>query len=203
MAEPPAVRVSDADRDRAVAVLREHCVEGRLALEEFSGRVEEAYAAKTTTDLEAIMRELPAPAAPERRSPKRLTLAVFGRFERKGRWRVPRRTLAAVMFGDIDFDLRRAVIDRPIATVCVLALFGNVDVYVPEGVEVDMGGIVVFGHRREWGPDEPPLQGTPLVRVRALALFGTLDVWRVPRGTTGSYRQIIREVRSRRRELPA
>jgi hypothetical protein len=203
MAGPPAARISDADRERAVVALREHCVEGRLALEEFSERVEEAFAARTALDLEAIMRELPTPAVPERRSPKRLTLSAFGRFERKGRWRVPRRTFAIVAFGDIDLDLRQAVIEREVVTVELLALFGNVDVYVPEGVEVDVGGLVLFGHRREWGRDEPPLPRTPLVRIRALSLFGTIDVWRVPRGTVGSYREIIRQVRARQRELAA
>ena len=33
------VRVADADRDRTVALLREHVVDGRLTLDEFSARV--------------------------------------------------------------------------------------------------------------------------------------------------------------------
>ena len=33
------MRVADADRDRTVALLREHVVAGRLTLDEFSDRV--------------------------------------------------------------------------------------------------------------------------------------------------------------------
>ncbi len=33
------MRVADADRDRTVAMLREHVVAGRLTLDEFSDRV--------------------------------------------------------------------------------------------------------------------------------------------------------------------
>jgi hypothetical protein len=40
-----SMRVSDADRDEAVAVLREHLLAGRLTLEEFSERVEAALQA--------------------------------------------------------------------------------------------------------------------------------------------------------------
>ena len=43
--------------------------------------------------------------------------------------------------------------------VTVLAAFGNVDVYVPEGVNVDVGGLTVFGHRRDWGAT--PVSRTP------------------------------------------
>jgi hypothetical protein len=195
MTDVPAVRVSDADRERAAAELREHCTAGRLTLEELSERLEEAYTAQTSADLERVRRELPEQAPTPRRRPKRLTLAAFGSFVRRGRWRVGRRTLAISVFGDVDLDLREAEVQRSVVTVSVLALFGNVDVYVPDAAEVDAGGVVIFGHRREWGRDEPR-PGAPLVRVRVLALFGTVDVWRVPPGTTGHYREIIRALRA-------
>ena len=40
-------RVADADRDRTVTLLREHVVEGRLTLDEFSERVGRALQART------------------------------------------------------------------------------------------------------------------------------------------------------------
>ena len=59
---PPSrsdLRVSDADRERAVKVLTTHTSEGRLSLDEFSDRVGEVYAARTFADLDATLRELP------------------------------------------------------------------------------------------------------------------------------------------------
>ncbi len=41
---PLTERVADADRDRTVTQLREHVVEGRLTLDEFSDRVGQALA---------------------------------------------------------------------------------------------------------------------------------------------------------------
>jgi hypothetical protein len=106
------------------------------------------------------------------------------------------------VFGDVDLDLRTAETDHEAVTITAFLLFGNVDVYVPQGVEVDAGGLTIFGHRREHGEDIAPRPGTPLVRVRVYALFGTSDVWRIAPGITGSFRDLMRSTK-KRRELDA
>ena len=55
----PALRAADVDRERTVAQLRQHLADGRLDMEEFSERVDEAYAARTMNDLQHVLRELP------------------------------------------------------------------------------------------------------------------------------------------------
>jgi hypothetical protein len=190
------VRVSDAERERVAVTLREHCAAGRLTLEELSTRLDEAYRARTGGELEATLRELPAsPAQPPRRSPKRFTIAIFSGIERKGRWRVPRRSFVLSLFGGCDLDLRHAEIESDTVTIVVADVFGGTDLYVPEGVEVDVGGFALFGGVDEHGRDAPPRLGSPLVRVRALALFGGTDVWRVPAGAEGSLRSVRRLAR--------
>jgi hypothetical protein len=75
------VRVSDSDRERAVATLREHLVQGRPSLEEFTQRMSTAYSETTSTDLANLQRDLPAsaPALPEsRRRGLRFLVAIFG-----------------------------------------------------------------------------------------------------------------------------
>lgn len=56
------LRVSDAERERAVAGLRAHHADGRLTLDEFTERVEEAYRSRTQADLDRALRELPREA---------------------------------------------------------------------------------------------------------------------------------------------
>jgi hypothetical protein len=197
-------RVSDADREQAVASLRDDLVVGRLTLDEFSERVETAYRARTGEDLMAVREGLPdgpSEQLRDRRRPTRLTAGLFSHVVRRGRWRLKRRTLALAAFADVDLDLREAEIDSPQVAVTVVVLFGNVDIYAPEGVDVDVGGIVAFGHRREWGRDARA--GAPCVRVRTLALFGTVDVWRVPNQMHGSYEEIIQQLEQAQRHLPA
>jgi Domain of unknown function (DUF1707) len=53
------IRVSDADRERVTARLREHYAEGRLTSDELEERISAALSAKTFGDLRAIMADLP------------------------------------------------------------------------------------------------------------------------------------------------
>jgi len=198
----PDVRASDAEREECLTALREHCAAGRLTLDELATRVDEVHAARTRSDLDIVLRELPAAVPQTRRRPARLTAAVFGRFVRRGRWRLARWTWAASVFADLDVDLREAQLDGSSATIVVTAFFGNVDLYVPEGVETDVAGVPVFGHCRTWGR-ETARAGAPFVRIRMVGLFGTVDVWRVPAGTQGSFRDVIKHLRKQQKELSA
>jgi uncharacterized protein DUF1707 len=56
------LRASDADRERTVAALREHAAAGRLTMEEFDERCEQAYAAKTLRELGRLQVDLPSSA---------------------------------------------------------------------------------------------------------------------------------------------
>jgi hypothetical protein len=71
----PRIRASDADRDRATALLREHHAAGRLTAEEFHERMDKALDAKTLGEIDELMTDLPAidlyqlPASSLRRTP--------------------------------------------------------------------------------------------------------------------------------------
>jgi hypothetical protein len=195
-------RVSDAEREHAVVVLREHLLAGRLTLEEFTERVEAALRARVGGELAAVQEDLPpvfqgAPGSS--RKPARLTAAVLGSVVRRGRLRLRRRSLAASAFGDLDLDLREATIDQPHTTVTVLAICGNADIYVPEGVVADVSGLTILGHHRDWGRDVVR-PDAPALHVRVLGCCGTVDVWRVPHDMRGSYSDIFRQLKERQRQ---
>jgi len=195
-------RVSDADRERTVASLRDDLLAGRLTLEEFSERVEVAYRARTGQDLVRAREDLPEAQPRAGRKPVRLTAAVFGHVIRRGRFRLRESTAVVNAFADVDLDLREAEIEGPETTLTILIAFGNVDVYVPEGVNVDVGGITVFGRRRDWGRDAAR-PDAPTVHIRALGAFATLDVWRVPPQMRSGYGEITRAVQEQQRQLPS
>ena len=54
-----SMRVSDADRDRAIAEFSEHYQAGRLTTEEFEDRTGRALQARTTVDLDDLFTDLP------------------------------------------------------------------------------------------------------------------------------------------------
>jgi len=73
----PRIRASDADRDRATALLQEHHAAGRLTAEEFHDRMDKALDAKTLGEIDELLADLPAidlyrlPDASLRRIPPR------------------------------------------------------------------------------------------------------------------------------------
>jgi class 3 adenylate cyclase len=54
------LRAADEDRERVALALRDHFSAGRLTEDEFSGRVEAAYGARTLAELEDLTLDLPA-----------------------------------------------------------------------------------------------------------------------------------------------
>ena len=75
------MRCSDADRERAAALLRRHYADGRLSEAELEERLGEAFAARTAAQLDAALRELP-PLMPPR--PDEVSRQLRGRELRPG-----------------------------------------------------------------------------------------------------------------------
>lgn len=77
---PPAFRVSDQDRDAVAHRLQEAFAEGRLDADELGQRMGAALAARTSTDLDALIVDLPAEALPPPAGPSgtnSLAVAAF------------------------------------------------------------------------------------------------------------------------------
>lgn len=173
MSDLPEIRVADDDRERAVVDLREHAVAGRLTLEEFSTRVDQAYAARTRGELELVLRELPAtPPAPARR--RRFGVALMGGIQWRGRLRLPERSTIVAIMGGADIDLRRAHIEAAEVTITAWAIMGGVNVTLPPNVEADVNGFSLMGGRSD--RTQPPAHPAALVRINAYSLMGGVNV---------------------------
>ena len=186
----PPILASDAERERTSEVLRQASVEGRLTLDEFSVRVEQALAARTRDELQAVTRDLPAiapsrPAHPIQggvaRQPVRASVSIMSAVERKGFWRVDEETLAVSVMGSCKLDLRGAAISAPVTTINAYVVMGSVDVIVPFGVEVELEGIAIMGSKEAKLKGPPPAPGAPVVRVNAFNLMGSVTVRDSPR----------------------
>jgi hypothetical protein len=75
----PALRASDADRERIVEILRQHSVEGRLTSDEFEERMAAAYTAKTMGALAELTVDLPVDLAEHTRRQAELARQAKGR----------------------------------------------------------------------------------------------------------------------------
>jgi Domain of unknown function (DUF1707)/Cell wall-active antibiotics response 4TMS YvqF len=180
--DTPAIRASDAEREQAVELLRRHSVDGRLTLEEFAGRIERAYEARTREELEALTRDLPEAAAATAISvrrplrPSKWLVSVMGGTEKRGRWRLARDTNVVCVMGGAELDLRHAELDDLDSTITVVAVMGGAEITVPEGVHVEVGGFALMGGKEFRPAKTVPPPSAPSIRIRAYAFMGGIEV---------------------------
>jgi class 3 adenylate cyclase len=180
-------RVSDAERQQVIDVLRAHTGAGRLTLDEFSDRAGEVFAARTRRELNNVLEGLPrgvepagpvappVPVAPEGNRPgRKLLVAIMNGRNTRGRWRAPAHVTAFACMGGVKVDLRTAVFDTPVIDINAWAIMGSVDVVVPAGVAVELDGMVIMGGSDDRTQPGDVLPGTPLVRVHARGLWGSV-----------------------------
>ena len=181
----PEIRASDAEREYVVDVLRAHCSEGRIDLDEFSERINRVYAARTIGELNEVTADLPvttsqsgvAPEAGRTRRAVKWTIGIMSGPNRRGRWRIEGETTAIAFMGGVNLDLRDAEIAGDEITIRVFAMMGGVEIIVPEGVEVHISGIPFMGGCDDkTNPDAPILPGTPVVRIKYFAMMGGVGV---------------------------
>jgi hypothetical protein len=181
-----SLRVSDAERDAMVRTLGEHAAAGRLTLDELEERAGRALAAKTRGDLAALTTDLPAGerSAPPRegrvRKPVRWMVAIMGGSHRRGRFRAVGSINAVAILGGDDIDLRDAEIEGGELTVNVFAMLGGANIYVPDSVELEVGGFSLLGGNTELGSRRRPRPGAPVIRIRAYNLLGGATIFRTP-----------------------
>jgi len=198
------LRISDEDRHRVSEVLRQAAGEGRIDLAELDERLEATYRAKTYADLVPVTADLPLAAGPAATvapgppppvsypdpgaAASAASVAVMSTSRRIGAWVVGDRHTAVAVMGTVEVDLRQAHFAGPELTITASAVMGEVKVLVGAGTRVLVEGFGVMGEFSEQRSRVPfdASAGGPLVRVRGIALMGTVQVQRKKPPTGGA-----------------
>lgn len=186
---PRDLRASDVDRDRVISLLAEAGADGRLTADEHAGRVERAYQARTLGELAVLTTDLVGPAAqPIRLDGRRAVTGIFSRDSREGRWVVPDSLPVVAVFGEVELDLREALLQSDRTVVYATLIGGTIHLIVPEGVSVETTGTSVLTRKvnrtiRQPGPrwsaaaSGPAQPGaTPVIEIRTVGFGGTIKV---------------------------
>jgi hypothetical protein len=170
------LRISDPDREQAVARLRLASSEGRLTLEELADRTTLAYTSTTRGELERVTADLPtASPAPVGQAKKRLA-CVFSGLNRRGRWRVPGELRLICVFGGANLDFRAAEFVSSDVRVRVTCVFGGVTVRVPQGVAIENDIVPIFGGSNEHGDPGTLVPESPRIQFTGASIFGGFDL---------------------------
>jgi hypothetical protein len=176
-ARAAVVRASDGDREAVAARLNEAVGDGRLTLQEFSERLDLAYAARTRGDLAPLTADLPATGpvrGPERL--RRVMLGIFWDSRRAGPQPLEDEITAIALLGDAVIDLRGAKATSKEITIRAYALINDVDVIVPEGVAVELSGVAVVGDNRNMTRPVHAGASRFVVKIHGHAVLGDVQV---------------------------
>ena len=192
----PALRASDADRDRVIDLLRSALADGRLDPAEFDERLDAALAARTfdalaplTADLIAAPGSGPAVTLPPALTPAEppaelLTIKdKHGSVRRDGRWTLPRRLALRTAWCNVLLDLTSAVRSGPELVIEMRVVGGDVELVLAPGMVVDANELSVrytdLAISRDAGDDTPE---TLRVRLAGRMKHGRISTrWLAPR----------------------
>jgi hypothetical protein len=214
MAETPELRASDADREQAAELLRRAAGEGRLTVDELDERLAEAFAARTRTDLERLVVDIVVggearipvgasatslPVVPGEGGTKWL-ISIMSGHDRRGHWRVGPKVINFNFWGGSEIDLNDAVLCAQQTEIRIISIMGGADVYVPEGLDVQVSDFSLMGGNGVQLGTERPAAGGPVVRLRLVSLMGGSNVRR-GRKLTRKERRALKEQRRAERRI--
>jgi len=192
----PALRASDADRDRVIELLRAAVADGRLDPAEFDERLDAALAARTvdalaplTADLIAVSGSggaltLPLARTPAEPAAELLTINErHGSVRRDGPWTLPHRLAVRTAWSDVMLDLTSAVYSGPELVIELRVRGGHMELVLAPGMVVDANELAVRHGRlaisRDAGDNTPE---TLRVRLVGRMRHARIDTrWLAPR----------------------
>ncbi|MGW9309062.1 DUF1707 SHOCT-like domain-containing protein [Saccharomonospora azurea] len=194
------LRVSDAEREHVVELLKAAIGRGMLTLDEFSERADTAYAARTRGELNEVLTDLPGLVHPEAppmpgfghpmggvggagatmpssfTSGEPLVLRAHGStLVRKGRWAVPSTLVVRNRYGETRLDFTEAVVTSEVVQVEIDIKWGAVHLVVPDHAAVDLNAL----HDIKWSTISDKTRGhvgTPQFVVTGRVHGGSLNV---------------------------
>ena len=191
----PALRASDADRDRVIELLRAAVTDGRLDPVEFDERLDAALAARTIDALAPLTADLiaspgsnaaltlPPAGTPAEPAAELLTINErHGLVRRDGRWTLPHRLALRTVWCDVLLDLTSAVRTGPELIIELRVRGGTVELVLAPGMVVDANELAVrhgkLAISRDAGDNTPE---TLRVRLVGRMRHGQIDTrWLAP-----------------------
>ena len=189
-----------AAQDRPLSAVREETIDrlivnyghGKISLEAFERRLDQALDANSADALVALTADLELQVDRQYAQQKRaefgirtepipyqrdtsVMIHIFGGGNRSGAWTVPSEIWMVNIFGGGEIDFSNARFTSPVVRIKMLTLFGGAQFYVNENINTQTHALCLFGGMHNAGPSNPD-PNNPTVIVEGLVLFGGADI---------------------------
>ncbi|HEY7813318.1 MAG TPA: DUF1707 domain-containing protein [Nakamurella sp.] len=147
LADDDHLRASDAEREYVIDLLQRAVGQGMLDLDEFSARTDVALAARTRTELNRVLLDLPdlVPDQPLRTDDVLVLRSTLSEVHRRGRWRVPGRLVVISRLGATRLDFTEAEFTQSRVIIELAVTGGSVDLLVPPTATVLTNAVATIG----------------------------------------------------------
>lgn len=188
------------DQATAIEVLRERYARGGVPLEEFRRLMGALMVTSDPAECQALLDQLPPePAHPVEvprarreeftgRAPGHRIAAMFGQVDRRGDlWELGPETDVSAAFGEVNLDVRMARLTAGENILRLHAVFGEVNVIVPQGLRVYVDSQARFGEVNVPGHSVGGIsmrdafslgdgETESYLRIEAVATFGEVNI---------------------------
>jgi cell wall-active antibiotic response 4TMS protein YvqF/uncharacterized protein DUF1707 len=201
-------------REQVIGALQQHFAHDALDVDEFERRVTLAHTCESREAILALLDDLPP--LPDARSlasktalvpadevrPSQTLRALMSSTERRGPWSVPRHVRVRATMSSTVLDFRDALLPAGAVELDLRAVMSSVEIIVPPGLAVETEGTAIMGtfEHVDRAPAHPDPEA-PLLRVRGLAIMGSVEIKMRLRGETE--RDAHRRLKQERRERKA
>jgi len=165
MPVPPQDRPLNAVREETIDRLIVNYGHGKLSLEAFERRLDEALDAKSADALVALTNDLELQVDKQYAQQKRAEFGIrtepvpyardttwmihiFGGGNRRGMWTVPSEIFMLNIFGGAEIDFSEARFTSPVTRIKMLTLFGGAQFYVNENINTQAHAIYITSMHR-------------------------------------------------------
>jgi hypothetical protein len=184
--DPPGIRISDADRERAAARLNQALGEGRITVSELEERLSVVYAARYEADLRPPLADLPGaevlaprvvpPSTPS--GPPLVLRAGMSGLKRTGAWTVPPRMRVQSGMGSVVLDFCDAELLYPVVEIELDLGAGSARLLVPDDATANVDDLVSGMGTVKSNLPSRPRPGAPHFVVHGRSSMGSVTVRR-------------------------
>lgn len=188
------------DQATAIEALRERYARGGVPLEEFRRLMGTLMVTTDPVECQALLDQLPPESAhavdfpairrdvPVTRAPSHRITAMFGQVDRRGDlWDLGPETEVTAAFGEVNLDLRMARLTDGENILRLHALFGEINVIVPQGLRMFVDSQARFGEVNVPGHSIGGItmhdafaigsaETSSYLRIEAVATFGEVNI---------------------------
>jgi hypothetical protein len=169
------LRVSDADRNGTLRRLHNAVALGLIDISEFEERSSQVSYARTRTELDSLVGDLPGPGAIVTSAADRVELRGWmGSLKRHGEWTVPTRLALVRRMGSVELDLIKARFAGPVVVIELDMKCGSVEIRLPEGASASIDDVEVYVGSASDKRKNGPAEGTPHVVLTGRVVCGSV-----------------------------